>query len=340
MEIFEELVNSEAPDDPMFERELGFYFPNETHKFEKAMKSHRLRREIIATRISNEIVDTCGATFMDQLMETSGAGFADVALSYEAARRILELSNFGAAVDALDNKAPASLQTDLYWTAVALLEEQVNKIISNVEAGDVLAKRGIKGVVDQYKEPIQSLKLALSSILPADEARALKERAQRWKEQGAPETLAIQAALMPALEFAFDIVNLSRATGWQAETIGAVFFAAGRVFSIEPARISVRDSMPEGHYDRLAANRLSNELSLRQGDLAIAIARLAKNEPAKNDKNGLDALFHAWREKYAEAAHRFERFANELDISAGMTIGKLSLMNQKLSELVERTASR
>jgi glutamate dehydrogenase len=340
MEIFEELVNSKAPDDPMFERELGFYFPNETHKFEKAMKSHRLRREIIATRISNEIVDTCGATFMDQLMETSGAGFADVALSYEAARRILELRDFGAAVDALDNKAPASLQTDLYWTAVALLEEQVNKIISNVEAGDVLAKRGIKGVVDQYKDPIQSLKRALPSILPADEARALKERAQRWKEQGAPETLAIQAALMPALEFAFDIVNLSRATGWQAETIGAVFFAAGRAFSIEPARISVRDSMPEGHYDRLAANKLSNELSLRQGDLAITIARFARNEPARNDKNGLDALFHAWREKYAEAAHRFERFTNELDISAGMTIGKLSLMNQKLSELVERTASR
>ncbi|MDZ7628586.1 MAG: NAD-glutamate dehydrogenase [Parvularculaceae bacterium] len=340
MEIFEELVNSTAPDDPMFERELGFYFPDETHKFEKAMKAHRLRREIIATRISNEIVDTCGATFMDSLMEVSGAKFADVALSYEAARRILDLRDFGAGVDALDNKAPASLQTDLYWTAVALLEEQVTKIISNIEAGNVLAKRGIKGVVDQYKEPIQALKTALPSILPADEARALKERADRWKAQGAPDALARQVALMPALEFAFDIVNLSRATGWAAETIGAVFFAAGRRFSIEPARNAARAVAPEGHYDRIAADRLSDDLSLRQGDLAIAIARFAKKEPAATDKNWLEALFDGWRAKNADAMQRYERFAADIDISAGMSIGKLSLMNQKLSELVERTAAK
>ncbi|MFN3959384.1 MAG: NAD-glutamate dehydrogenase [Parvularculaceae bacterium] len=340
MEIFEELVNSKAPDDPMFERELGFYFPDETHRFKKAMKSHRLRREIIATRISNEIVDTCGAVFMDQLMETSGAGFAEVALSYEAARRILELRDFGAAVDALDNKAPASLQTDLYWTAVALLEEQVNKIISNVEAGNVLASRGIKGVVDQYKEPIQALKSALPSILPADEARALRERADRWKAQGAPAALANEAALMPALEFAFDIVNLSRATGWSTESIGALFFGAGRAFSIEPARIAAREAAPEGHHDRLAADRLSDELSLRQGDLAIAIARFAKEEPAKGERNWLDGLLAAWTEKFAEPAKRYQRFITDLDIGAGMTIGKLSLMNQKLGELVERSAGK
>ncbi len=340
MEIFEELVNSKAPDDPMFERELGFYFPDETHKFHKALNAHRLRREIIATRISNEIVDTCGATFMDQLMEVSGAGFADVALSYEAARRILELQDFGAAVDALDNKAPAALQTDLYSTAVALLEEQVNKIISNVEAGDVLAKSGIKGVVDQYKDPIQALKVALPSILPADEALALKERAERWKAQGAPDALARQAALMPALEFAFDIVNLARATGWSTESIAAVFFAAGRRFSIAPARMAARAAVPDGHYDRLAADRLSDDLSLRQGDLAIAIARFAKKEPASEEKNWLEPLFDAWLQKNTDPAQRYERFADDLDISAGMSIGKLSLMNQKLSELVNRTAAK
>ncbi len=340
MEIFEELVTSKAPDDPMLEREIFLYFPEETHKLEKAMTAHRLRREIIATRISNEIVDTCGATFMHSLMEVSGASYADVALSYEAARRILELKGFGVGVDALDNTAPAGLQTALYSTAVTLLEEQVNKIISNVEAGTVLAKRGVKGVVDQYKEPIQALKAALPSILPADEARALKARADDWRSQGAPDALANQAALMPALEFAFDIVNLARATGWSTEAIGAVFFAAGRQFHTAAARNAAKASVPDGHYDRIAADRLSDELSLRQGDLAIAIARLAKKEPSRGDKAWLDALLAGWREKNAEAASRYDRFGRELDISAGMSIGKLSLMNQKLSELIERSGAK
>ncbi|HBS30795.1 MAG TPA: hypothetical protein DEA40_03495, partial [Parvularcula sp.] len=191
-----------------------------------------------------------------------------------------------------------------------------------------------------YKDPIQALKAALPSILPADEARALKERADRWRSQGAPDSLAKQAALMPALEFAFDIVNLSRATGWSTEAIAAVFFAAGRRFSIEPARIAARAAIPEGHFDRLAADRLSDDLSLRQGDLAIAIARFAKKEPAKGEKNWLEPLLDGWFAKNAEAAGRYQRFAHDLDISAGMSIGKLSLMNQKLSELVERAAGK
>ncbi|MEZ5915553.1 MAG: NAD-glutamate dehydrogenase, partial [Parvularculaceae bacterium] len=114
MHIYETLLESDAPDDPSLDRELDLYFPEETHKFKKAIAGHRLKREIIATRISNEIVDTCGAAFVNRLTEVSGASIPDIALSYEAARRILELRSYGAGVDALDNKAPAALQTDLY----------------------------------------------------------------------------------------------------------------------------------------------------------------------------------------------------------------------------------
>jgi glutamate dehydrogenase len=337
MQIFEELVASKAPDDPMLERELHLYFPKALHRFPKAMAGHRLRREIIATRLSNEIVDTCGATFVHGLMEMSGASFQDIALSYESARRILELRSFGEAVDALDNKAPASLQTNLYNTAVALLEEQVNKIVSDVEASDALAKRGVKGLVEQYNEPIQALKKALPDILPAAPAQALAQRRDRWKQLGAPDSLAAEAALMPALEFAFDIVNLARRTGWSAEAIGGVFFAAGHRFQTEQTRLAARAAMPEGHYDRLAVDRLADELSLRQGELAASIAHAVKKEPKGGAKDWLDGLFAEWRAAHIGPVERYERFLADVDIGTGVSVGKLSLINTKLAELVERT---
>ncbi|MFZ5616743.1 MAG: NAD-glutamate dehydrogenase [Pseudomonadota bacterium] len=340
MHIYEELLQSKAPDDPSLERELNLYFPDETHKFAKALAGHRLRREIIATRLSNEIVDTCGATFVNQLMEVSGAGVADIALSYESARRILELRDYGAAVDALDNKSPAALQTDLYNTAVDLLAEQVNKIVSDVEASNALAKRGVKGLVDQYKEPIQALKKALPDILPPAAAQALKSRIAQWRERGAPERLAEQAALMPALEFAFDIVNLSQVVKWSSGAIGGLFFAVGHRFQIEPARAAARASMPEGHFDQLAARRLSEELSLRQGALTRSLAAFAKTEPKSPAKDWLDPLFADWRMKNALAVERYEKFVAELDIGAGMSVGKLSLLSTKLADLVERTRGK
>jgi glutamate dehydrogenase len=336
MQIYEELLETKAPDDPSFERELDLYFPEDTHKFKKAVAGHRLKREIIATRMSNEIVDTCGATFVSQLMEISGASYADIALSYEAARRILELRAFGEAVDALDNKAPAALQTDLYNSAVDLLSEQVNKIVSDVEASNALAKRGVKGLVDQYKEPIQALKKALPEILPPAAAQSLAARITHWKERGAPQSLAEQAALMPALEFAFDIVNLSQATRWPAGGVGGLFFAVGHRFQIEAARAAARASTPGGHYDQLAVRRLTEELSMRQGALTRAIAGAAKGEPKGTARDWLDGFFADWRAKNAVAVERYEKFIADLDVGAGMSVGKLSLMSTKLADLVER----
>ena len=340
MHIYETLLESKAPDDPSLERELKLYFPDETHKFEKATAGHRLRREIIATRLSNEIVDTCGATFVNRLMEVSGAGVSDIALSYEAARRILELRSFGAAVDALDNRAPAALQTDLYNTAVDLLVEQVNKIVSDVEASKVLAKRGVAGLVDQYKEPIQALKKALPEILPPAAATALKSRIASWKERKAPNALAEQAALMPALEFAFDIVNLSRETKWGSGAVGGLFFAIGHRFHIEPARAAAKAAMPEGHFDQLAVRRLIDELSMRQSALTRAIARFAKSEPKGATKTWLDPMLADWRAENSSALARYEKFAVDLDIGAGMSVGKLSLLSTKLADLVDRTGGK
>ena len=51
--VFDALVASAAPDDPIFERELYAYFPEALHDFTKPITSHRLRREIIATRMAN-----------------------------------------------------------------------------------------------------------------------------------------------------------------------------------------------------------------------------------------------------------------------------------------------
>jgi glutamate dehydrogenase len=340
MHIYEALLETKAPDDPSFERELALYFPEQTHKFKKAIAGHRLKREIIATRLSNEIVDTCGATFVTQLMEVSGAGVADVALSYEAARRILELRAFGQAVDALDNVAPAALQTDLFNVAVTLLEEQVNKIVSDVAASNALAKRGVIGLVDQYKEPIQGLKKALPDILGPIASQSLSARATTWRERGAPTTLADQAALMPALEFAFDIVNLAQSTNWSAGAVGGLFFAVGHRFQIEPARAAARSADTGSHFDRLAVRRLTEELSQRQGALTKAIAAFAKSEPKGAAKDWLDLLFAEWRAKNAVAVDRFEKFLVDLDIGAGMSVGKLSLMSTKLADLVERAGGK
>src|SRR3546814_2120676 len=53
--VFQQLVDSDVPEDPYLSRELVRYFPEPLQKkYARAMEDHRLKREIIATARSEE----------------------------------------------------------------------------------------------------------------------------------------------------------------------------------------------------------------------------------------------------------------------------------------------
>ena len=64
--------------------------------------AHRLRREIIATQVTNGVVDRAGITFVFRLQEETGAAPADIARAYAVARDVFGMRGFWAEVEALD----------------------------------------------------------------------------------------------------------------------------------------------------------------------------------------------------------------------------------------------
>ena len=336
--LFDELAASHAPDDPALERELFSYFPEAARTFNSAIIKHRLRREIIATRLANEIVDTCGASFPYRAVEATGVRFSDIALSYEAARRVLDLGAFAANIDALDNAIAADVQIDLYNAASVLLREQMYRIASGARTSAILEKRGVGGIEDEYGDAVALLKTALAEILPKRAAKALAKRAQDWIARGAPEHVAQAAALMPALELVFDVANLAKDTGWPVDKAGAVFFAVGDTLQIDQVRRAVAAAAYGDYYDKLAIRRMSEDLAIRQTALARSFILSAGEEPDGALATGewLEPLCAAWKKTDEIGFKRYQRFIDELELKRGMSVAKLSLLNRKLFDLQDR----
>jgi hypothetical protein len=78
------------------------------------MQKHRLKREIIATVVGNQMVNMCGPTFVSRLKAAAGADVGAVVVGFTAAREILGVDGLWEQVNALDNKASADGQTALY----------------------------------------------------------------------------------------------------------------------------------------------------------------------------------------------------------------------------------
>src|SRR5690606_32676311 len=70
---FQQMLDSDIPEDPYLSKELVRYFPEPLQaKYAKSMEQHRLKREIIATAVTNSTINRMGATFLLRMQEDSG----------------------------------------------------------------------------------------------------------------------------------------------------------------------------------------------------------------------------------------------------------------------------
>jgi glutamate dehydrogenase len=108
IDLFDDIVASQAPDDPWFEATLKGYFPPALGRYADAMQQHRLKREIIATVLDNQMINMCGPTFPSRLRAAAGCDTTALVIAFAAAREILGVDALWDQVSALDGKASAA----------------------------------------------------------------------------------------------------------------------------------------------------------------------------------------------------------------------------------------
>ena len=133
--LYNELLDSAVPDDPYLGRELGRYFPKEmSERYGDALHEHRLRREIIATQLTNSMINRGGATLIVRIADQTGAAPASIAAAFAAVRHSYEMVALNSEIDGLDNKVSGKTQLDLYGMVQDLLLDRLVWALRNVDA--------------------------------------------------------------------------------------------------------------------------------------------------------------------------------------------------------------
>ena len=104
-------------------RGLLGYFPRPLQEaYAAQIARHRLHREIIATVVTNEVINRVGVTFVHEVKEKTGMTSADIARAYTVSREVFAMDDLFAEIEALDNKAPAALQAGMLIECGRLIE--------------------------------------------------------------------------------------------------------------------------------------------------------------------------------------------------------------------------
>jgi glutamate dehydrogenase len=220
MSVFDELLTSNLPDDPYFSRALKAYFPKAlTERFGEAIAAHPLKREIIATFITNTVVNRAGATFVNYIASEAGASAADVISAFTLAREVFDLEPLWDQIDALDYRVDATLQLDLLSKLIAIAQ-RASRWMLRVRAQST----DLPTLIRRYQPAARELRANLADWLPPTALATWQQAADTLVQAGVEPSLAQNLAALEYIFPALDLVDLAQTASTGLEQAARAYF--------------------------------------------------------------------------------------------------------------------
>ena len=327
--LYDELLKSDLPDDPFLLDEIVQYFPSDLRvKYLPEMKTHRLKREIIATRVTNSMVNRVGDTFVTEFMEKTGRQPAEIARAYTIAREVLRARTLWAEIEALDNKVPTRAQTSMLADLNRLLEWVTLWFLRNGKKG-----LDIGAHVNEFGAGMAELADHISAVVPRHYIDDMKGRAKPYLDDGVPTALAHKVAHLVNLYSACDIVGLANRRKMNVREVAKVYFALGTRFRLGRLRAAASNLESEDHWQQLAVAALVEEVYSHQ----LALASNALDHLAKAGKD-VDKAIAAWVQRNQTAVDQTEVLLNELWATEVNDLSMVAVASRQLRALADAQA--
>ena len=177
--IKRDLLDSDLADAPYLERDLADYFPERiAERFDSLLTEHPLRRELTATIVANDVVNSQGVTFVSRLVAETGATPAEVVRAYRIARDVTGAADRWDDVEALDGKIDPEVQNELMTGVDRLVEATARWYL--VRAPSLR----LGEAVERARKDFGELSAVIDQIGPEDWREQRSARPNAWSATG------------------------------------------------------------------------------------------------------------------------------------------------------------
>lgn len=325
MEIYSELLSSKLIDDEYFEEDLCSYFPQLMQKkFADEIKTHQLRREIVATQITNFVVNRAGITFANQISQESGFKISEVVKCFIIAVDSFGLRKIWEEIEELDNSVAHHIQSKMFLSANKLLERSVLWLLRNNQSGDLTK------IVSKFKKIASELLEILPQVMAQDSRSSYQKKAEIYRLNNVSEQLAHKVAAMDPIASTFDIAEISAQSKFDLKTIAKIYFCIGTRFSLKWLRTALSEMPLDGYWQRLSAKTIIEDFYLYQMKIARQIVEANCDKPSCTVNS-----VEEWVLEMGFLMERYDNFVAELKISPNIDMSMFVVALNRLKPLVK-----
>ena len=319
--LFDDIVAGTAPDDAGFMPVAIHYFPDALHGFTDAIAKHRLHREIIATVLSNDIVNMTGPSFAARVTKAAGVDTTAFVLAFEATRQLFGIKALWAEINALDTVIPASAQTALYSDLAAFVRHQTYWIARRFSqtGGDLEAR------IKPHTAGIAALLASGEAAFTAPTRARIAGRVDALVALGAPEGLARRIVSLAELHQGSDILDLAGKK--PMDKTAELYFLTGERFGFDGLREGAGALSSADPWDRMATRRLIEDVLTEQKSVVRAMmTRMSVTETPLE-------IIQNWEAENAALIQPLQQMMTDMQ-TGGWSFAKLTIVNAVLREWV------
>jgi glutamate dehydrogenase len=248
------IENSDVALDPALTPELLTAFPIQMRKGDHAaaIEQHRLRGEIVATKIANRLINRLGLTHPFELAEEEGAALGDIAAAFVVVEQLYNFGDLWAAIDAADTTESARLM--LFEQVAAEARAQMADLLRNAIAG-----RSIGEAVTALAPSIALLDKGAGDLIRDELRTQSRDFERRLTEAGAPKALVDRVVHLAELDGAIGLSSLAGRAGVGTVTLTEAFTQLGAALGLDWAQGTAMRLQPIDPWERMLIAGLARD---------------------------------------------------------------------------------
>jgi glutamate dehydrogenase len=321
------LLDSSSLTEDCYNQLLLDYFPTQLQqKYAPEILQHPLRKEIIATLLSNMITNNIGIGFGFRIREETGASIENIAKAYVVCVEIFDLNDTWQSLEQLDNIVPEHDRYECFRSLSGLLERSISWLLRNKSANF-----DVSHLIERYKTDIKILRKVISNSMIGKSKKNYIDSRKRFIKYKLPTKLAEELADKTTLASAFDIVEIKSKLLSDTENTAKLFYAVSERLQLHWIRSAISKTIVRNHWNNLAIVNMRNELHVNQHNLTEMILQSVTNKG-----NVTEALTY-WEEHHAEALERYDNMVNELSAVRNLDFPATSVAVSEVRRLASIT---
>ncbi|MGW0763887.1 NAD-glutamate dehydrogenase [Streptomyces sp. NPDC002676] len=322
--VADELLATSLPDDPYLRGLLHAYFPTALReRFAEQVDNHPLRREITTTVLVNDTVNTGGTTYLHRLREETGASLEEIVRAQTAARAIFRSAPVWDAVEELDNKVDATVQTRIRLHSRRLVERGTRWLLNNRPQPLQLAE-----TVEFFSERVEQVWQQLPKLLRGADLEWYQHVYDELSAAGVPDELATRVAGFSSAFPTLDIVSVADRMGKEPLDVAEVYYDLADRLDITQLMDRIIELPRADRWQSMA------RASIREDLFAAHAALTADVLAVGNGSSTPEQRFEAWEEKNTAILGRARTTLDEIRGSESFDLANLSVAMRTMRTLL------